>query len=68
MNYIHLFLFIFQDTLERWQIVFWLCVPMYIGSAAFFFIFVSVSIQPWNYKNSYENKEKGTTIPLQSTE
>ncbi|XP_064088730.1 sialin-like isoform X2 [Macrobrachium nipponense] len=37
-----------QQSLEAWQRVFWICVPMYFFTAIFFLIFVSTDVQPWN--------------------
>ncbi|XP_066953218.1 sialin-like [Macrobrachium rosenbergii] len=37
-----------QQTIEAWQRVFWICVPMYILGLLLFVTFVSGEVQPWN--------------------
>ncbi|XP_066986838.1 sialin-like [Macrobrachium rosenbergii] len=38
-----------QQTISQWQKLFWLCVPIYVLPEIFFLIFVSGSVQDWNY-------------------
>ncbi|XP_064113297.1 sialin-like isoform X2 [Macrobrachium nipponense] len=40
-----------QQTISQWQKLFWLCVPIYVLPEIFFLIFVSGSVQDWNYAN-----------------
>ncbi|KAK7072050.1 hypothetical protein SK128_002757 [Halocaridina rubra] len=45
-----------KQTLVQWQNLFWLCVPIYVLPEIFFLIFVSGTVQEWNYASSKEDK------------
>lgn len=38
-----------QQTVAQWQMVFWICVPVYFLSEVFYLLFASASVQAWNF-------------------
>ncbi|XP_076041257.1 putative transporter slc-17.2 isoform X2 [Oratosquilla oratoria] len=51
-----------QQTVERWRLVFWTCIPTYGVTQILYLCFSSAEIQPWNYVGQKEEGEENEGV------
>ncbi|XP_064111730.1 putative inorganic phosphate cotransporter [Macrobrachium nipponense] len=56
------------QTMEQWEKVFWMCIPVFVVAGSFFLIFGSGSVQPWNFAGQREDDDalRAVTSHLQT--
>ncbi|XP_068216855.1 putative inorganic phosphate cotransporter [Palaemon carinicauda] len=56
------------QTMEQWEKVFWMCVPVFVVAGSFFLIFGSGTVQPWNFAGQREDDDalRAVTCQLQT--